>query len=83
MTATTPEQKQSAAERYHEFAMHAISRAPQAPEHTVGLTLNAKGDVQIEVTGRGSGPLAELAASVAETFDSLRAQYPRGNGADK
>ena len=83
MTAPTPETKQSAAERYHEFAMHAISRTPQAPEHTVGLTLNAKGDVQIEVTGRGSGSLAELANSVAETFNDLRAAYPRGNGAEK
>ena len=79
MTETTPE-KQSAAERYHEFAMHAISRTPQAPEHTVGLTLNAKGDVQIEVTGRGSGSLLGLAESVQATFDALRTAYPR-NGA--
>lgn len=57
--------------------MAAITRAPQAPEHTVGLTLNAKGDVQIEVTGRGSGSLSELAESVAATFDKLREQYPR------
>lgn len=80
MTATTPDVKQSAAERYHEFAMHAISRAPQAPEHTVGLTLNAKGDVQIEVTGRGTD-LDGLVASVSAHFDALRAAYPRGNGA--
>ena len=72
----------SAAERHHELAMAAIQRAPQAPEHTVGLTLNAKGDVQIEVTGRGSGELQGLADSVAVTFDSLRERYPRGgNGA--
>ena len=81
--ATPETSKQSAAERYHEFAMSAITRAPQAPEHTVGLTLNAKGDVQIEVTGRGGGELAALADSVAATFDALRAQYPRGNGETK
>src|SRR6185437_11177120 len=40
-------------ERLHEVTMAALQRAAAPPEHTVGLTLNAKGDVQIEVTGRG------------------------------
>lgn len=70
--------KPSAAERYHEFAMAAVSRTPQAPEHTVSLNLNAKGDVQIEVTGRSTGLLHDLATSVATTFDTLRDRYPRG-----
>ena len=73
------EHRPSAAERHHELAMAAISRAPAPPEHTVGLTWNAKGDVQIEVTGRGHD-LPQLASDVAEQFDALRARYPR-NGA--
>ncbi len=79
--ATTEEHRASAAERHHELAMAAISRTAAPPEHTVGLTLNAKGDVQIEVTGRGQGDLADLAWSVAKVFDALREKYLRGNGA--
>lgn len=60
--------------------MAALNRAPSPPEHTVGLTLNAKGDVQIEVTGRGQD-LQQLKVSVQAAFDSLREAYPRGNGA--
>ena len=73
------EHRPSAAERHHELAMAAISRAPAPPEHTVGLTLNAKGDVQIEVTGRGHD-LDALVNATSEHFDALRARYPR-NGA--
>lgn len=65
--------------RLHEVTMAALTRAPSPPEHTVGLTLNAKGDVQIEVTGRGHD-LDALAASVAGTFDVLREQYRPTNG---
>jgi hypothetical protein len=79
-TPPEPDRRPSAAEREHELAMAAISRTAAPPEHTVGLTLNAKGDVQIEVTGRGVDLLA-LAASVTATFDDLRSKYPRGNGA--
>ncbi len=66
--------------RLHEVTMAALNRAPQPPEHTVSLTLNAKGDVQIEVTGRGHD-LDALTAAVLETFEALRVKYPRGNGA--
>lgn len=59
--------------------MAALTRAPSPPEHTVGLTLNAKGDVQIEVTGRGHD-LDGLAESVATTFEALRAKYRPANG---
>ena len=67
-------------ERLHEVTMAAMQRRPAEPEHTVGLTLNAKGDVQIEVTGRGPD-LDALVASVQAAFDGLRDLYPRGNGA--
>ena len=78
--ANTEPRRPSAAEREHELAMAAISRTAAPPEHTVGLTLNAKGDVQIEVTGRGTD-LDALVSSVSSHFDALRAKYPRGNGA--
>lgn len=60
----------------HEVTMAAMQRSAAPPEHTVGLTWNAKGDVQIEVTGRGS-ELAALVEGVADYFDVLRARYPR------
>ena len=79
-TPSTEPRRPSAAEREHELAMAAISRTAAPPEHTVGLTLNAKGDVQIEVTGRGTD-LDALVSSVSLHFDALREKYPRGNGA--
>lgn len=66
----------SSAELVRDVAVAGLQRAPAPPEHTVGLTLNAKGDVQIEVTGRGAD-LALLTQDVAVTFDELRARYPR------
>lgn len=77
----TPEARRlTPTERLHEVTMASIQRAAAPPEHTVGLTLNAKGDVQIEVTGRGVD-IDALVKSVQEHFDGLRAAYPRGNGA--
>src|SRR3954449_9951858 len=70
------EQRPTPSQRLHEVTMAALARRPAEPEHTVGLTLNAKGDVQIEVTGRGPD-LALLTQDVAVTFDELRARYPR------
>jgi hypothetical protein len=80
--STQPEERRlTPTERLHEVTMASIQRAAAPPEHTVGLTLNAKGDVQIEVTGRGHD-LDALVTSVAESFDGLREKYPRGvNGA--
>jgi len=78
-TEETP-RRPTPAELVRDVAVAGLQRAPAPPEHTVGLTLNAKGDVQIEVTGRGHD-LDELAAHVAAKFDWLREQYPRGNGA--
>ena len=75
-----PGRRPNTAELVRDVALAGLQRAPAPPEHTVGLTLNAKGDVQIEVTGRGHD-LDELAAHVAAKFDWLREQYPRGNGA--
>lgn len=77
MSAT--ERRPSSAELVRDVAVAGLQRAPAPPEHTVGLTLNAKGDVQIEVTGRGHD-LEGLAESVAATFDGLREQYRPVNG---
>ena len=79
MSAVEPRRK-SSAELVTEVALASLQRTPAPPEHTVGLVLNAKGDVQIEVTGRGH-VLNELAETVAITFDQLRLRYPRANGA--
>jgi hypothetical protein len=81
MSAAEPETPRlTPTQRLHEITMAALSRTPSAPEHTVGLTLNAKGDVQIEVTGRGTD-LLQLKLDVVAAFDHLRTIYPRGNGA--
>ena len=79
MNAAKDERRLTPTERLHEVSMAAIQRTPAQPEHTVGLTLNAKGDVQIEVTGRGTD-LDALATDVATQFDALCEKYPRGNG---
>lgn len=76
---STPDRRPSSAELVRDVAVAGLQRAPAPPEHTVGLTLNAKGDVQIEVTGRGAD-LEGLAESVAATFDGLRKKYRPGNG---
>lgn len=58
--------------------MAALQRPASPPEHTVGLTLNAKGDVQIEVTARGHD-LDQLVTDVVASFDLLVQRYPRGD----
>jgi hypothetical protein len=63
-------------ERLHEVTLTALQRHPAEPEHTVGLTLNAKGDVQIEVTGRGTD-LDKLATAVLDKFAFLLERFPR------
>jgi hypothetical protein len=49
------------------------------PLSKVSLSLNAKGDVQIEVDVTDPDP-ALAAKQAADLFDVLRAQYPRENG---
>jgi len=70
-----PERRQTPTERYHELALLSASRAPQAPEHTIGLTRNSRGVVQIDVAVRSSD-LAELEQDVTATFDRLCRKYP-------
>lgn len=48
----------------------------QAPEHSVDLTKNAKGDMQWTITVRGSD-LSELATKAFEANLKFEAEYPR------
>lgn len=63
-------------QRLHEVTMQALTRASREPECSVDLTLNAKGDVQIGVSAKGTDVAAVGAAAQAE-FDRLRGEYPR------
>ncbi len=74
METPEPRERQTPSERLHEVTMTALAGLTSPPEHTVGLTLNAKGDVQIEVTGRGHD-LDALAARVSRTFVQLRGRF--------
>jgi hypothetical protein len=58
----------------------ALATRRSDPLSKVSLSLNAKGDVQIEVDVTDPNP-TEAAASASGLFDSLRAMYPRNNGA--
>ncbi len=80
MSAEEP-RRLTAAERLHEVTMAALRRQPAAPEHTVDLTLNAKGDVQINLAARGTD-LDAVAANAARVFDELCVRYPRGANGD-
>lgn len=75
------ERRQTPTERYHELAMLVAARQPTVPEHSLELTRNAKGDVQIALTVRG-GDLDALEADGTAAFDRLCTKYPRGNGAE-
>lgn len=68
------ERRQTPTERYHELALQAAQRQPVVPEHSLDLTRNAKGNVQIALTVRG-GDLTELERTATETFDRLCGRY--------
>jgi len=58
----------------------ALATRRSDPTSKVSLSLNAKGDVQIEVDVTDADP-AKAAQQAANLFDVLRAKYPRENGA--
>jgi len=68
------ERRQTPTERYHELALQAAQRQPSVPEHSLDLTRNAKGHVQIALTVRGAD-LAEVEQQATETFDRLCGRY--------
>lgn len=72
------ERRKTPTERYHELALRAAQRQPLVPEHSVDLTRNAKGDVQIALTVRG-GDLAEVERSATASFERLCERYPRAD----
>lgn len=60
----------------------ALAQRRSDPTSKVSLSLNAKGDVQIEVDVSDTDP--KRAADQAEViFTALRAKYPRQNGDTK
>ena len=77
------EHRPSAAERHHELAMAAISRAPAPPEHTAEITRNLKGAWQGTFTVRGHDADAtyEKVKALALQFDS-DFPYPSANGGE-
>ena len=74
-----PERRQTPTERYHELALQAAQRQPLVPEHSLDLTRNAKGDVQIGLTVRG-GDLDAVEQSATSAFDRLCRKYPYSGG---
>jgi hypothetical protein len=68
------ERRKTPTERYHELALQAAKRQPIVPEHSLGLTRNAKGNVQIELTVRGTD-LTEVEADATASFDRICDKY--------
>ena len=60
----------------------ALATRRSDPLSKVSLSLNAKGDVQIEVDVTDTDPKA-AADTASKLFDVLRAKYPRENGETK
>lgn len=58
----------------------ALATRRSDPVSKVSLSLNAKGDVQIEVDVNDADPKA-AADKARDLFNALRAEYPRDNGA--
>jgi len=58
----------------------ALATRRSDPTSKVALTLNAKGDVQIEVDVNDPDPKV-AAQQAADLFDVLRSKYPRKDGA--
>lgn len=76
---TDEPRRQTPSERQHEALMQALARTPRGPEYSGKLTLNAKGDVQIEWDAKGDDANVVLTA-LKDGFDFLCAEYPRENG---
>ncbi len=58
-----------------------LARRSQPPQSKVGLTRNAKGDVQIDVEVGDTDP-QKAAATATAIFVSLCEQFPRANGGE-
>lgn len=60
----------------------ALATRRSDPVSKIELSLNAKGDVQIAVDVTDADP-SVAAARARDIFNTLRAEYPRENGAGK
>jgi hypothetical protein len=77
VTSTDPQRRQHPT--LSDVAL-ALATRRSDPLSKVSLSLNAKGDVQIEVDVTDSDPAA-AAGKARDLFDVLRTSYPRENGA--
>lgn len=78
MSAAEP-RRPSSAELVAQVAVAALHRAPSS-EYETEITLNAKGDVQVRVSGKSDD--TDKLAWVQTEFDRLCAAYPRRNGGE-
>lgn len=76
MSSQEPVRRQSPSERYHELSMAWATRPLAAPEHSLDITRNAKGDWQYSLTVRGAD-LADVLEAAFEAVEQLEAKYPR------
>lgn len=74
-----PERRLTPTERLYELAMAQAVRPPAAPEHSVDVTRNAKGQWQLAVTIRGHDA-DEVYATAVRIARLLEAEYPFDNG---
>lgn len=75
-----PERRLSPTEREHELAMAHATRQLEAPQHSLEVTRNAKGEYQFSLTTRGVD-LGELVRNTFEAVALVAAEYPREGGA--
>ena len=75
-TEETP-RRATGIEAVRDVAIAALHRA-STPEYDCSLTLNAKGDVQIAVSGKSDS--LDVCDAVRAKFDELCTAYPRRNG---
>lgn len=71
----SPSRRQTPTERLYDVAMAAITRRPTEPEHTVEISRNARGIVQLGLTVKGSDLDALIEAATAH-FGALDTKYP-------
>lgn len=76
---SAPERRPTPSEREHELAMAHALRPGTAPEHSVDVTRNAKGQWQLAVTIRGHDA-DEVYATAVRVARRLEAEYPFDNG---
>lgn len=78
---SVPERRLTPTERLFELSMAHAQRAAAAPEHTIDVSRNAKGQWQFAVAIRGTDAQAVLDEAVT-IARQLEQQFPFGNGGE-